>query len=325
MSFKAVFIITCLIISAFASLKKCCPKGQVVEKVIDGKDNIKREFSCMPRADASNASQVNLEHLHLFSPELIGYNILIDENNHWPMCSESRQLEAYLLIGSRKTSELSSCVDVMNSSYYILTCENNSESMSDFIEIFNLRKCCDENYSYDVYTRQCVNSNRSLLNSNFKEFISNKSITMNVVFEIGIPECDEDEVLVEYHSLVHNLEIYKNSLSIKTNTSGLHPDIVNAESFCIEATANSEISPPTDADLKHFLLKQISKFIAKVCRPKSICKQIPCVQKCCREGERMVYGEELFCEKHDTHLEMNFYNFNIKSAPKTPSPMEPSG
>lgn len=164
-------------------------------------------------------------------------------------------------------------------------------------------------------------NNQTTLNEDFRKFFGDKI----VVFESGLPQCKPDDVLVEYHSLVHKLKFYESSLII-TQTSTYGPDVINQDSYCIENSLNSEVSVPDGADPNQHLLKATSKWIAKACRPKTVCNRMPCVRKCCKEGQRMVNENKTsFCEAHDSHLALKFHFFDIRESPEQPNPMEPTG
>jgi hypothetical protein len=252
--------------------------------------------------------------------QLIGYNVAIDENSHWPACGDDSVLLFTTLNESLKVSQSSSCIDIMSNKYHVFTCDETLDVVNDFKRIYKLRKCCGKNFSYDIFARQCVENNITTLNEQFDEFLHERI----VAFESGIPDCKPDDVLVEYNSHVHKLKMYEGSLII-TGTNSHGPDVLLQSSYCIESTLNSDVDVPDGADLKHFQLITTSKWIAKVCRSSSICREMPCVRKCCKEGQRMVFENETFCENHDTHLDLNFHFFDIRASPEEPNPMMPTG
>lgn len=325
--FRVILLVSLLHIgTAAADIKKCCPEGEVVQvdSIEDNNLSPRRHFSCVEelqigtklkrkrdseKYEINNSSTVT---------EIIAYNVLIDENKHWPPCSDSSYISADMFSESKKISHSASCVDIWNKQYFIFTCEEKMLTANDFVDIYRLRKCCEKEFSYDIFTRQCVNG--SSFGNNFQTFLKDKT----VVFESGIPQCKSDDVLVEYHSLVHKLMIHENSLVI-TNTNTHGPDLLVQNTYCIENTMNSAVDMPEGVADEHFALKSESKWIAKVCRPKDICTQIPCVRKCCKEGLRMVHDNETFCENHESHLNVKFHSFDIKKSPEQPNAMEPSG
>jgi len=152
------------------------------------------------------------------------------------------------------------------------------------------------------------------LQDQFRDFLDDRV----VLFDPEMPECEAEDVLVEYYSNVHKFIVYENLL-IATGKADSRP--AAQSSFCVESTHNSEVETLDEA---HSQLKGQSKFIAKICRDKSVCDDMPCIRKCCREGQRMAYTNRTTCESHDQHLAVNFHDFKLHSAPEQPNPMEPN-
>lgn len=325
---RMIVIVALWINSSVASFMKCCPESEVVQVDSFEDNNLspREHFSCVTesltriKVKRKRESESYAISNSSFLTQLIAYNVLINEDSHWPSCGDNSFPSYTILNESMKVSQSASCIDVMNNNYYIFTCDERLESASDFKDVYRLRKCCEKDSSYDIFARQCVVNNDTTLREQFHEFLHDKIVT----FESGIPECKPDDVLVEYHSFVHRLKIYESSLII-TGTNSHGPDVVMQNSYCVESTSNSEVDFPDGADVKNFQLKASSKWIAKVCRAKTICNQMPCIRKCCKEGQRMVYVNETFCEKHDAHLDVKFHFFDIRESPETPKAMEPTG
>lgn len=313
-------------VTSVAGVKKCCRKGEVVhvDSIEDNNLSPRKLFSCVEESKIrtkvkSKRESEGYEFLNSsMVSEMIAYNILIDENTNWPSCSDNGFMSYDLIKISKRISESASCVDIMSNDYFIFSCQEKSDTMNDFTDVYRLRKCCEKNFSYDIFLRRCVNA--SSINNNPRDFLRNKI----VVFESGIPQCKSDDVLVEYHSLVHKLKIYESSLVI-TNTNNNGPDLLTQDTYCIDNTYNSEVELPDGTDPEIFRLKALSTWIAKVCRPKTICSQIPCVRKCCKEGQRMVFDNETYCENHESHLYVKFHFFDIKESPENPKLIEPTG
>lgn len=313
--------------SAAVKFSKCCPEGEIVQvdSIEDHNLSPRKHFTCVRESstrakvkkkresDDYESSNSSIPH------ELIAYNVLIDENSHWPSCGDNSFLSMAALTDSVKASQSASCIDIMNANHYVFSCDERLDAVSDFVDIYKLRKCCGPNFSYNIFTRQCVNNNETTLHEEFQEFLRDRVVT----FEPGIPECKADEVLIEYHSHVHKLKLYESSLIITANAHG--PDVLMQNSYCLESTLNSNVNLPDGADQQNFLLKSSSRWIAKVCRNQIICKEMPCVRKCCKEGQRMVYENETLCEDHDRHLDVKFHFFDIRESPERPNAMEPTG
>lgn len=328
MNLRVIVIILLWLSSSRAAFRKCCPESEIVqvESFEDNNLSPRRHFSCVSELLARvNVKRRRESELYAFNNtsvanNLIAYNVLIGETSHWPTCGDNSLLSFAVLSDSTKVSPSASCVDIMNNNYHIFTCDETLEAANDFVDIYKIRKCCDKDFSYDVFTRQCVVNNQTTLDEGFQEFLRDTI----VAFETGIPECKPDDVLVEYHSNVHKLKIQESDLIISSSSS-LRPDVILQNSYCVESTLNSIVDIPDGADHNHYQLKNSSNWIAKVCRPADICKQMPCVRKCCKEGQRMVFDNETFCESHHTHLDLKFHSFDIRASPERPSALEPTG
>lgn len=324
-----ILIAIFMIGSTVASFKKCCPSGEVVQvdAIEDNNLSPRRHFSCVKhspmRSKAKNKRESDKYAMTNSTSlsELVAYNVIVDENSHWPSCGENSVLSHSALSQSLKVSQSASCGDIMNGLFFVFACEERLETAKDFVDIHKLRKCCEKNFSFDIFSRRCLNNNGSSLNEDFQEILGDKI----AVFESAMPECKPDDVLVEYHSLVHNLMIHESSLVIKTMAHH-GPDLIS--SYCVEATFNPEDLPlkaTSGGNHNNNQLKASSRWIAKVCRPKTICAEMPCIRKCCREGFRMVHNNETYCEPHDTHLSINFHFFDVRASPELPNSMEPTG
>lgn len=315
---------------SFAEFKKCCPEGEIVqlEYYEDNELSPRKHFSCVQetvsrvKPKSKRESEGYEVDNSTSARQMISLNILVDENTHWPVaCGDNSDLSISILSESLKASQSASCVDILNSNYYLFTCDEGLDRARDFKDIYKFRKCCDKDSSYDIFTRSCVTNNQSDFHPGQFKFLGDKFVT----FETGLPECKSEDALVEYHSLVHKLKIYETSLII-TATNGHGPDVLGHNSYCIETTSNSDAVVPDGADEQHIQNKASSKWIAKICRPKTICNEMPCVRKCCKEGERMVYENETsFCEHHEAHLDVKFHRFNIEWSHERPDVMVPTG
>lgn len=310
--------------------KKCCPEGEIVIAHLFTDNNLspQKRFSCQKQSVLKNKIKSKRESEIYDSEnmtnlsEMISYNVLSDEKSHWPLCSSSSNgetsfLSSSILSHSLKASVTKSCVDIMSGYYHLFTCENLSETPPDFKNIYNIRKCCEKDYSFDSFSRRCVTNNDTIVKSNeLFSFFGNKS----VIFIPGIPNCKADDVLIEYKNDWHKLKIYETSLII-TTTETHGPDVLIHGSYCIE---NAITWDSVEVDVGRE--KATFKWISKVCRSKEICNDIPCVRKCCKESLRMVIENgSTFCEAHDRNLQVDFHLFNNEASPEIPEKIEPMG
>jgi hypothetical protein len=304
-----IFILILLLSSASGQgIKKCCPMDEFVttEAYEDNFLSPGELFNCVPSNYSKNISEYS-------NLKFISHNALVDSDTHWPSCGESLSFKR--LTGFTKVSQSASCVDLMDGKYFIFTCDEKLDTADDFEEIVGLKKCCASGMSYDIFQRKCVENE-----TDFSELLNNKIS----FFEHEILKCKDDEALVEYHSLVHGMKIRKNSL-ILLNVRESGPDVIE-NSFCIEATSNSDVEVPPGMTKEHFEKRSRSKFIAKTCRHRSICETIPCLQKCCPHGERFYHnGNKTVCMPHHTDIDIKFHEFNKDESSMEPPAIEPKG
>jgi hypothetical protein len=351
MIFKVIRILlvtSFLIDFAFsATIKKCCPMNEVVEEDENSNDNFKcvsiqsheeerrrrevddyedyadNSLENIPLSEEHNESTPLSNHTHQtihHHPDFIGYNTLVDQNSHWPECGDDRKLSLKLFNEPLlKGSQSASCVDLMNEKYHIFSCDEEDE---DFSEILKLKKCCPIGESYDIFGRGCVKNKVSNIDADFEDLLHDRV----VIFQHELLKCKDDEALVEFHSQVHGLKIVESSLILLKGIRDFGPEVIRSNHFCIESTLNSDVDAPEGMSKEHFTNRASSKFIAKVCRNKTICNTIPCLQKCCPHGEKMsYYGEKSICEAHHLDLELKFHSFNNERSEIEPSSLVPTG
>ncbi|KAG5676842.1 hypothetical protein PVAND_006649 [Polypedilum vanderplanki] len=296
-----------------SKINKCCAYDEVVyfETLDEINLTSKNIYKCVKLSADDSLLYNNYIDTNLTFPVVfMGFNIFNDAESHWPTCGENDdiKLSTYKLNDSIKISQLTSCIDMMDDVYYVFTCnDEKSNKISDLVDVYELKKCCSSGKSYDIFARKCVINNETDIDDDFRDLFFDKV----VLFEYDVIKCNADDVLVEYHSQVHSLKMYENTLVI-TNLDGYGPEVFSHNSYCIESTINTYTEKPIEMSEEHFTKKYGSKFIAKVCRKKSICNQIPCIRKCCEIGERMTYENSTTnCEPHDTDIDVPFHSFKI--------------
>lgn len=300
------------------TLNKCCPIDEAVS-VDTFKENLLSPhdlFKCVPYHN-----QTAQEEKENFSHQFIGYNTLVDHESHWPACGEET-LSFKLLNEPMKRSQSTSCVDMINDKYYVFGCDEKSENSEDSIDILKLKKCCPQGKAYDIFGRRCVENIDTDIDNDFRDFLHTRRV---VLFEHEAVKCEDDEALIEYHSAVHGLKLYEDALVLMKNVIDFGPQVIR-NSFCIEATLNSEVDIPDGMKKEHFANRASSKFIAKACREKKVCNKIPCFQKCCPNGERLAHnGNRSTCEEHHSDIGMKFHSFNKEQSEVEPPAFEPMG
>lgn len=325
-----IIAISLIIHQSHGQLKKCCPNDEVVQikSFLDNDLTSHPIYSCakIPHKNISAIDYPMIEdegskiNGYSQSIEFIAYNTLSTSHSNWPSCGKEGLLSKIKLNEPTKTSIISSCVDLLDNSYYVFSCNVNVETTNKH-DIYRLKKCCPSGMSYDIFNRMCIVNNVTDFNENFQEILYDKT----VLFEHDNVQCENDDVLVEYHSNVHDLKMFEGSLVI-TNYAGYGPEVFNRNFFCIESTLNAEVPQPSGITSDHFRKKSTSKWIAKVCRNKDICSEIPCVRKCCQLGMRIQKTNlSSICVPHHEDITVLFHTFSADQENMIMNVVEPKG
>lgn len=330
--FGLVLLVSMTFHQSNGHFKKCCPIGEVVQEksFLDSNSALHSIYDCVKIPNKINLSATNnndssiesgISENSQYHAEFIAFNTLSDNHSHWPTCGEKEVLSVFRLNERMKVTIVSSCVDLLDNSYHVFTCDGKSEVTRDRVDVYNIKKCCPSGKSYDIFTRMCVENDNSDLNENFREILHEKF----VLFENDKIKCNESDVLVEYHSNVHELKMFENSLVI-ANHDSYGPEVFGRKYFCIETTLNSETEQRPGMENDHFERKKSSKWIAHVCRKRDVCDKIPCLRKCCHPGERMVIvNETSICEPYLQGIDVKFNSINVQKDSAEITSMEPKG
>lgn len=251
---------------ALPNATKCCPLGM---ELSIGELN---EFKCIP----GNSTF-----------QFIGINVIYSNQSNIPQC-ESIVYSYELNLGDVKRIS-GNCIDVYSGNYIYLACSNKSEHTFQSESVIILNKCCSNGYSYN--TRHLANycSNKTndlrLLKEHFPETI--------VLFNVGVPMCKRDHVLVDNYASKRNFKFRLNSILFRSKNRYGHElqQLIGYESYCVD-------------DLSEIF----NDWIIKSCRPKAICEYIPCVQRCCSFGEAIFRnGSTKSCGQYEKDLQPIFH------------------
>lgn len=224
-------------------IHKCCPQNQRLSFEINKIADVSVKDVCV--TDERN--------------KMFGFNIISSDSFTFPPCNNISTMAIELNGGSFETN---GCIEFMGDQLSSLFCPSAPK-----IIVTLINKCCVEGQSYDFVERKCVSDAFNL--GRFRDTFDRKVI----IFQTNVPQCDEDEAFVEYHSTVHDIRFNRNRLSISTETE--QNVFLSTNKFCIEAIVNHNY----DKD-KHVIVRS--------CRPRSVCDKIPCIRRCC-ENDQIMY------------------------------------
>jgi hypothetical protein len=150
--------------------------------------------------------------------------------------------------------------------------------------VITIRKCC-LNGSYNPGHRVC------------RDTVGGKEILGNVIlrdtvcfinFEYGLPECHPSEAVVITVVEVGQIDLLHNGSVLVNTSDGIL--MLDAEAVCTDTVANSSNS-----------------VVVKFCQSAhTACKEGPCIQKCCPDGQGMI--ESKSCTPSDFNFNPKFYN-----------------
>ncbi len=128
---------------------------------------------------------------------------------------------------------------------------------------------------------------------NFFKFVG-KSVS---IFQTKVPECERDEVFVEYHSDIHRSQLIRSGLELSTIKS----EILETGKFCIDGIIDIGKNA-TMAELNNGL-------VILSCRSRDLCRGMPCVRRCCSNQEKMkrVNGS-VKCVGYTRNIKPTFYD-----------------
>lgn len=270
------------------SVHKCCGTGFNLKPHTN--DNGISYYDCIP-------SPVE---------NIFGYNLKTNDDVNIPTC-DSMEVVVY----SNETGTISSngCIDTLEDHVYGLTCPEPERT----VQVHHLFKCCAQEYSYDLNERHCV-ANTNFL-AKFEQFFGDAV----VLFKQQVPRCKEDEVFVEYHSRTHSIELVRNGLNVGINAD--EKSFLEQGTFCVEGALRAHSNEILPAEDGHEL-------IIRSCRPQSICKQMPCIRRCCENDQMMerINGTAV-CAPHpeNKNIQPKFHKISLPLQTEVQHETEPPG
>ncbi|XP_031617372.1 G-protein coupled receptor Mth2 isoform X2 [Contarinia nasturtii] len=186
--------------------------------------------------------------------------------------------------------ELNGCIDKNeNDEFVTMSCVDNPK-----IGVHLMNKCCSIGYSYDHIQRSCIENLNS--HAHFKNMFKSEV----VVFESAIPKCLNNEVYVEYHSKVDDIQFIGDVIQVNEKVLPLNK-------FCIEDLVNIGGSMANE-----------QRVIVRSCQPASVCTDIPCMRRCCSADEIMERNPRR-CVPHPDNINLKpiFYDLDLPINEKT--------
>lgn len=253
----------------------CCPSVDWRLAQVSGDLLRPKQYDCV---DQNFENQTTI--LENTSPVYgIGIRRPIDHetNSSIPQC-ENHVLARFPRVGDQMISR-EACVMGMGNYLATISCSQETVQSISFVQ-----KCCPLNYIYDSGQRKCV---QNLETSNFHLYTP--ILGRTVIFNDNQIDCPRDKVLVEYKLNQYNFAITNGSLDLRPLRKKFE-----SSQYCIEAldnVASRSAKPMTD-----------QVFLVRTCDDvSSTCHRIPCIRRCCNDGEMFSKGNATsYCRRDET-------------------------
>ncbi|EDX04478.1 GD22291 [Drosophila simulans] len=301
--------LVCLILSGISkvlAVQLCCPANSLLFKYSRSADNAEI-FQCA--SAASNISELpDLAQVigKLIAPMGLGLEEATnnDSGHHRFALSKCQNFSSLSIsdLGERTLNlRNNSCIGLLNRRLIVLSCEFEKNVPSQSVGFVN--KCCPQGFIY-------VSENNTCKPGESDFFVYTSIISSPIIFFDNTLNCSDHRALVEYTVSSGKVHFHNNSLIWKDGSNSLP-----SSKFCIEAIHDSG-----DADLDGGAFPE-QKFLVRACQETKICQKIPCIRRCCAEGEMYAKGNfSTYCKTDGTDFKFEgFQNLNINANFSKPS------
>ncbi|EDW88763.2 G-protein coupled receptor Mth isoform X1 [Drosophila yakuba] len=293
--------LVCLILSGISkvfAVQLCCAANSLLFKYRTS-DNAEI-FQCAS-ADSNLSEFPNLSQVigQLIDPKGLGLEKATNDSGHqFPSLSRCQNFTS-LSISDLGEGTLNlrnnSCIGLLNRSLIVLSCEFEKNVPSQSVGFVN--KCCPQGFIYVSENNTCKPGESDL-------FVYASIISSPIIFFDNTLNCSDNKALVEYTVSSGKVQFHNNSLIWRDGSQSLP-----SSKFCIEAIYDFD-----DADLDRRRVPE-QKYLVRACQETKICQKIPCIRRCCAEGEMYAKGNfSTYCKNDGSDLKFEgFQNLNINA------------
>jgi len=289
--------LACLILSGISkvfSVQICCSPNSVLFKYL-GADN-SEIFECAS-AERNLKEFPDLTQVigKMIAPKGLGLESPNESSNQFQLskCKNFTSLNLSEISESTLYLRNNSCIGLLNKRLIVLSCEFEKNVPSQSVGFVN--KCCPQGFIYVSENNTCI------LGAN-DFFVYSSIISSPIIFFDNALNCSDNKALVEYTVSSEKVRFNNNSLVWRDGSNSLP-----VSKFCIEAiydTYASERRKVTD-----------QKYLVRACQEPKICQKLPCIRRCCAEGEMYAKGNtSTYCKNDGTQMKFEgFQNLNINA------------
>lgn len=248
------------------------------------------KYVCVPQLFIANSTQLpsgQKEEILIFenSSPVYGLGIRHGEdhvtNSSTPECSSP----VFNKFARNRNVEIAAdaCVMAVRDELVTVSCPREDQQWRT---ISFAQKCCPHNFIYDAGQRKCVQSPDPVNFQLYQPFFKTA-----VVFNDNTIDCPRDKVLVEY-----KLTQFKFSLSNGRIYLRALNKIFESSQYCVEAIENAP-----------YVIDQ--EFLVRTCDDiASTCHRMPCIRRCCNDGEMFTKGNATsYCKRDES--DTTFHSF----------------
>ncbi|EDW13548.2 uncharacterized protein LOC6578189 isoform X2 [Drosophila mojavensis] len=297
-----LYLVFCYVFRNINSVKICCNPQSILYKIY-GPNNL-TTYNCTDTLESLNETDSAYTIDLLGTTETPqGYG-LVEINDtfgltNFPQCAHIGYSNVSLLTEISFTVFANSCILILDSKSLVsLTCQAKKDDMLQSIGIIN--KCCPHGYSFGADIKKCY--------LRYPDYNKYSAIFDNpMIFVDNSFKCPKNKVLVEYVLTAEAIVIQNERILLKE-----HKKSFQRSEFCIEVLTKNENSQ---------FDKNIQQFIVRTCQQLKICDSVPCVRKCCVDGE--IYAKRNLttaCTRDENNFQYHsIYSMNTSGAFAKPS------
>lgn len=271
------------------SVKICCNPQSILYKIY-GSNNL-TTYICTNIHESPNENDAYAIDMLGTTESPQGYGLAeINDTfglTNFPQCAHIRYSNVSLMTEISFTVLANSCILVLDSSSLIsLTCEAKKDDMLQSIGIIN--KCCPHGYSFGADVNKCYLRHPDY--NKYSAIFDNPMIFVENSFK-----CPKNKVLVEYVLTAEAITIKNERMLLKEHKKSFH-----RSDFCIEVLIEKDNSQ---------FDKNTQQFIVRTCQQLKICDSVPCVRKCCVDGE--IYAKRnltTYCTRDENYFQYSSIN-----------------
>lgn len=301
-----MYLILSYALTNINSIKICCNPQSILYK-IRGSNNL-TTYNCTHTIESLNETD-NANRIDLLgiteSPHGYGLDKIDETVGHTELlqCAHTGYSNVSLLTEISLKVLPKSCLIIIDSNSLVsLTCKSKNDDKLQSIGIIN--KCCAHGYTFATEVNKCY-----LQEPDYNKYSS--LFDKPVIFVDNSFVCPKNKVLIEYVLTAEAIAIRNESILLKE-----HKRSFNKSEFCIEAIEMLNKNESSQ-------IKTTQQFIVRTCQQLKICDSIPCVRKCCVDGEIYSKGNlTTSCRKDEYDFQFHsLNNMNTSGAFSKPSGM----